>query len=70
MLHIFHTIISPPLPVGALEIILLLTNSVAQNYYHTENYVVFGFYQATFTNCKQPPCQVLLIKDSTLILTL
>lgn len=65
MLKIFDTITSSPLSVGSLEITLLLTITLAQNDCHTKNYIVFVFYQVTFTNCKQPPCQVLLTKDSS-----
>lgn len=49
---------------------LLLTIILAQNDSQTKNYIVFGFYQVTFTRCKQPPCQVLLKIHLILILTL
>lgn len=51
--------------MGAFKIILLLVVILAQNDCHTKNYIVFSFYQVTFTNCKQPPCQMLLTKDSS-----
>lgn len=55
-----------------VNLIIILNN--IKNFRHTNfpttsgilgNYIVFGFYQVTFTNCKQPQCQVLLTKDSS-----
>lgn len=54
----------PYITSGSLGNILLSITS-AQNSCYTKNYIVFGFFQVIFTNCKQSPCQVQLPEDSS-----